>query len=131
MAKWTLWCKIETERSAKSASTKNSKLLCKSTCYAITNVEFTSSRILCLLSPNRYTSNSDIAGAMAPWMLSKRTLHSIHIMTSFSNQAAAMDRIACTEDFFKYIKMLVTPCRKSFSRSIPVAVLLRVGPSMR
>ena len=29
-----------TEKSAKSASTKDIKLLCKSTCYAVTNLEY-------------------------------------------------------------------------------------------
>ena len=40
--------KTETEKSAKSPSTKNTKCLCKSTCYAITNLELTSSHILFL-----------------------------------------------------------------------------------
>ena len=46
-----------------------------STCYAVTKLELTSSCNLTLLSPNSYTSNSDITGAVTPHMLSKRTSH--------------------------------------------------------
>ena len=69
------------EKSAKSPSTKNQIRLCKSTLYAVTNLELTSSRILSLLSLNCYTS---IAGAVTPRMLSKqRTPHIIHVKTTF------------------------------------------------
>ena len=47
--------KIETEKSAKSP-TKKTKHLCKSTCYAVTNLKLTSRCILSLLSLNSYTS---------------------------------------------------------------------------
>ena len=57
--------------------------------YAVSNLKLTSSRILSLPSPNSYTSNSNIAGAMTPRMLSKRTPHTIHVKTSFSNHTAA------------------------------------------
>ena len=67
--------KIETEKSAKSFSTKNTKHLCKSTCYDVTNLELTSSRILSLLNPNSYTSSSDIVGSVTPRMLSKKEFH--------------------------------------------------------
>ena len=69
MAKGTYGAKIETDQSAKSPSTKNTKLLCKSTCYAVTNFELTSSRILSLLSLNSYTSITD---AVTPRMLNKQ-----------------------------------------------------------
>ena len=69
------------EKSAKRPSTKNQKCLCKSTLYAVTNLELTSSRILSLLCLNCYTS---IAGAITPRMLSKqRTPHTIHVKTTF------------------------------------------------
>ena len=61
--------KIATKKSAKSPSPKNTKRLCKSTCYAVTNLELTSYLILFLLSLNSYTS---ITGAVTPRMLSKQ-----------------------------------------------------------
>ena len=70
MAKDTLWRK----NLGRSASTKNTKRMYKSKCYAVTKL--TSSRILSLLlSRNNYTSKSDIAGAVTPQMLSKRIPH--------------------------------------------------------
>ena len=73
--------KNETEKSAKSPSTKNQKRLCKSTLYAVTNLELTSSRFLSLLSLNYYTS---IAGAVTLRMLSKqRSPYTIHVKTTF------------------------------------------------
>ena len=60
---------------------KIKKRLCKSTLYAVTNFELTSSRILSLLCLNCYTS---IAGAVTTGMLSKqRTPHTIHVKTTF------------------------------------------------
>ena len=68
-------------KSAKSPSTKNQKRLCKSTLYAVTNLELTSSRTLSLLSLNCYTS---IAGTVTLRMLSKqRTPHTIYVKTTF------------------------------------------------
>ena len=72
------------EKSAKSPSTNNQKCLCKSTLYAITNLELTSSRILSLLSQNCYTS---IASAITPRILGKqRTPHTIHVKTTFCSK---------------------------------------------
>ena len=69
------------EKIAKSPSTENQKRLCKSTLYAVTNLELTSSRILSLLCLNCYTS---IAGAVTPRMLSRqRTPHTIQAKTTF------------------------------------------------
>ena len=57
--------------------------LCKSTLYAVTNRELTSSHILSVLSLNCCTSIV-IAGAVTPRMLSKqRTPHTIHVKTTF------------------------------------------------
>ena len=69
MAKGPYGANIETEKSATSPSTKNQKRLCKSTLYAATNLELTSSRILSPLSLNSYTS---IASAITLQMLSKQ-----------------------------------------------------------
>ena len=78
------------------------------TCHDMTNLKLTSSRIIFVVSPNSYTSKFDIAGAVKLGMLSERTQHTIHIKTSFSNNAAAryMD-IICMEDFFKYTEMSI------------------------
>ena len=66
-----------------SPSTIIQTRLCKSTPYAVTNLELTSSHILSLLSLNCYTSIV-IAGAVTPRMLSKqRTPHTIHVKTTF------------------------------------------------
>ena len=95
------------EKSATSPSTKNQKRLCKSTLYAVTNLELTSSRILSLQSLNCYTS---IAGAVSPRMLSKqRTPY-----TLLSSQNAT--RIVCSEDFvfFKYTEMSIAPRGKRY-----------------
>ena len=113
-----------TEKSAKCPSTKNTKHLCKSTCYAVTNIELTSSRILSLLSLNSYTS---IAGAVTPQMLSKQKNSTLH--TQFTSRLLItppeLDRIVCTEDFFEYMEMSIAPRGKRFFiRSLPASILL-------
>ena len=105
---------IETKKNAKSPSTKNTKRLCKSTCYAVTNLELTSSRNLSLLSLNSYTS---IAHTITPWMLSKHnnSTHTQFTSSLLSSQIMPPeldDGIACTEDFFKYTEMSIAPCGK-------------------
>ena len=113
--------KIEIEKSAKSLSTKNTKCLCKSTCYAVTNLELTSSRILSLLSLNSYTS---IAGTVTPRMLSKqKNTHTI-LLSSKITPPELDDRILCMEDFCKYTEM--SPRRRRyFIRSLLVSILLK------
>ena len=78
------------------------KHLCKSTCYAVTNLKLTSSRILSLLSLYSYTS---IAGAVTPRML------------SISRRQNWTQQRACTEDFFKYTEMSIAQHRKMYKFS--------------
>ena len=73
--------KLKRRKALKVPLLKNQKRLCKSTLYAVTNLELTSNRTLSLLCLNCYTS---IAGAVTPRMLSKqRTPHTIHVKTNF------------------------------------------------
>ena len=113
--------KIETKKSVKSPSTKNTKRLCKSTCCAVTNLELTSSYILSLLSLNSYTS---IAGAVTLQLLSKQK-NSPHT-TSSQITLPELDRI---EDFFKYTEMSIAQRGKRyFILSLPVSILLESWP---
>ena len=100
--------KIETEKSTKSPFTKNTKRLCKSTCYALTNFELTSSRLLSLLSLTSITS------AVTPQMLSKQK-NSPH--TTSSNHAAIaseLDRNRVRRTF-SCIRKYIAPRGKSIS----------------
>ena len=105
----------------KSPSTKNTKRLCKSTCYAITNLELTSSRILLsLLSLNSYTS---IASAITLRMLSKQKNYTQFYFLKIMSPELD-DRIPCMEDFCKCTKMSMTPRRRRyFIQSLPVSIL--------
>ena len=78
---------------------------CKSTCYAIINLELTSSRILSLLSLNSYTSNSDITGAMTLRMLSKELHNNSHQDFVLQLCGCWIHLIAYAEDFFKHKEM--------------------------
>ena len=87
-----------------------------------TNLELTSSRLLSLLSL------TSIASADA------KQAKELSTHNFFSNHAAIapeLDRIACTDDFFKYMEMSIAPRGKRyFIRSLPVSIMLReFGPS--
>ena len=113
MAKGPYGAIIETEKSARSPSTKNAKRLCKSTCYAVTNLEPSSVST----KPDSYTS---IASAVTPRMLSKQKIspHSF-----FSNHTARTGQNGL-------LQMSIASCGKRyFIRSLPVSILLKVGPS--
>ena len=122
MAKGTLWHKIETERSAKSPSTKSTKHLCKSTCYAtVPKLELTSSRILSLLSPN---SHAIITGTVKLRMLRKQN-NSTHNLCQ-DVILKSLDRIACMEGFFNCTELSIAQRgKRHFIRSLPVSILLR------
>ena len=83
--------KTETMESTRNACTKNTKHLCKLSCYGITNLELTSGRII----PNSHTRNSDVASAVTLQILIKNSTRYSHQRLSFSNQIAYM------EEFFQ------------------------------
>ena len=103
--------KFETEKSAKSPSTNNTKCLCESTCYAVT---ITSSLPLAIFCQSLLSLNS-IAGAVTQRMLSKQknsthnNSHQDYFLLKSSRQ-----RIACTEDCFKYMEMSIAPRGKRY-----------------
>ena len=80
-----------------------------STCYAVTNLELTSSCNLSLLSPNSYTSNSDITCAVTHQKLSKKTPHNSRQDFLLKSHENYMDRIASMEDSFKDMEMSIAP----------------------
>ena len=81
-----------------------------STCYAITNLELTSSHTLSLLSLNCYTGIA--SPAITPQMLCKQK-NSTHNSRQDYFLLKSLDRIACTD--FKYTEMSIAPRGRGIS----------------
>ena len=112
--------KLKPRKVLRVPSTKNTKSLCKSTCYAVTNLELTSSRILSLLNLNSYTS---IAGAVTPRMLSKPQFY--FLLKSRHQNWTTEYRVRRTSASIRKCPSC-TPCRRRyFIRSLLVSILLR------
>ena len=115
--------KLKRRKALRVPLLKIKKRWCKSTLYAVTNLELTSNRILSLLSVNCCTS---FASAVTPRMLSKqRAAHTIHVSKRHQNSVYGGLRFLQV-----YGDVNHTAGKRYFIGSLPVSILLQsVGPS--